>query len=235
MSFLRFEERFYLMRAAHRLPLHVFERGWLLDWGKYDGETLMANIPKVREEIPAYLNELGLVGAGVEVGVQEGQFSKVLLNGWKGGKLYLVDIWRPLPSSEDPANVSLQQQRSNFMATFDAVAPYDPRPVIIRDSSVSAASLFADKSLDFIYIDAGHLYKDVKEDLFAWASKVKNGGLLMGHDYTQGDMKVVDGEGRLLSTFRIEVKQAVDEWAALLEKTVVTTQEANFKSWIIQM
>lgn len=49
--------------------------------------------------------------------------------------------------------------------------------------SVKAARFFADKSLDFVFIDADHTYKAVTEDIKAWLPKVKPGGLLAGHDY----------------------------------------------------
>ena len=34
-------------------------------------------------------------GRGVEVGTFKGEFSKRILEAW-GGKLYMVDVWRPL-------------------------------------------------------------------------------------------------------------------------------------------
>jgi hypothetical protein len=188
-----------------------------------------------RDNIPDYLNQLGLLGRGAEIGVQRGNFSKVLLERWKGATLYLIDIWRPLPKSNDPANVPLHEQKDNLMATLDTIAPYDPRPVIIRDTSLSAASLFRDQSLDFVYIDAAHLYDDARQDILTWAPKITPGGLLMGHDYTYGDINVFDGYGHLTSTFRIEVKQAVDDWAAMSGKEVLATGEPGFKSWIIHM
>jgi hypothetical protein len=41
----------------------------------------------------------------------------------------------------------------------------------------------ADDSLDWIYIDAAHDYKSVKQDLDIAFCKVKNGGIIAGHDY----------------------------------------------------
>jgi hypothetical protein len=38
-------------------------------------------------------------------------------------------------------------------------------------------------SLDFVYIDANHLYGYVAMDLMQWAGKVKKGGFIAGHDY----------------------------------------------------
>lgn len=54
---------------------------------------------------------------------------------------------------------------------------------IYQGYSVVAASLYESESLDFVFIDAGHTYEEVKEDIEAWFPKVKKGGYIGGHDY----------------------------------------------------
>ncbi len=53
-----------------------------------------------------------------------------------------------------------------------------------RRPSADAARDFADRSLDFVFIDARHTYEAASEDLAAWWPRVKPGGLICGHDYT---------------------------------------------------
>ena len=49
--------------------------------------------------------------------------------------------------------------------------------------SWDGAQHYDDKSLDFVFIDAGHDYTSVKKDIDAWLPKVKSGGILAGHDF----------------------------------------------------
>lgn len=37
--------------------------------------------------------------------------------------------------------------------------------------------------MDFVFIDAAHDYESVKKDINAWLPKVKENGIIAGHDY----------------------------------------------------
>jgi hypothetical protein len=52
----------------------------------------------------------------------------------------------------------------------------------IRKSSLEASLDFEDSYFDFIYLDAIHLYKHVKEDIINWLPKLKNKGIFIGDD-----------------------------------------------------
>lgn len=75
--------------------------------------------------------------------------------------------------------------------------------VPIRAKSVWAASFVKD-GLDFVFIDAGHEYEDVRDDIAAWLPKIRSGGMIAGHDYSAtfpGVVKAVDMvfKGRVLT------------------------------------
>jgi len=55
--------------------------------------------------------------------------------------------------------------------------------IVHRMRSTDAATLFADDSLSFVFIDGAHIYESVKEDIKVWYPKVKVGSLFGGHDY----------------------------------------------------
>ena len=58
-----------------------------------------------------------------------------------------------------------------------------PQYSFIDDWSVAASQQFAEQSLDFVYIDADHSYESCLADITAWHPKIRDGGILSGHDY----------------------------------------------------
>jgi predicted O-methyltransferase YrrM len=53
----------------------------------------------------------------------------------------------------------------------------------MKMTSLEAAALIPDGSLDLVFIDAAHDYPSVRADIDAWRPKVRAGGVLSGHDY----------------------------------------------------
>jgi hypothetical protein len=54
---------------------------------------------------------------------------------------------------------------------------------MIKDTSKNASNQFANGSIDYLMLDAGHSYDALMEDLKAWYNKVKPGGIVSGDDY----------------------------------------------------
>jgi hypothetical protein len=171
-----------------------------------------------RDDIPFLLQDLGLTGTGVEIGVFEGNYSKVLLSNWSG-KLYLVDAWGPVEGYADKSHQkNIYTAKHCLTSTLDNVFNFGDRATMIRAKSLDVVHMFADESLDFIYIDAAHDYENVKKDMEAWFPKLKKGGLFCGHDY------VIDVPKEW---FDAGVKQAVDEFAAAKGLEISITDEQS--------
>ena len=142
---------------------------------------------------------------GVEVGVSQGELSESLLIAFPNLTLYMVDGWELLEKnptqSKSGKNRMTEERKTAEKRTWD----YGHRRVIVKALSVNASYQFMFRSLDFVFVDACHLYEFIKEDIEVWAPKIKSGGILSGHDYNgMGDKR--KGWG---------VKRAVDEWASV--------------------
>lgn len=105
---------------------------------------------------------------GVEVGVCTGANAKDMLDNIPNLHLHLVD---------NACEGFKPEQIGELVRNHPRTTPH------FFKYSVEATKDFENDSLDFVYIDADHFYGTVKEDLEAWGPKVKEGGILCGHDY----------------------------------------------------
>ncbi len=161
-----------------------------------------------QNQLIAWLGQMLKLQFGVEVGVFDGSTSDQLLQAFPQLHLWMVDPWKPfegeaLISSLDQTAFEQMYQRALFW-TEHAL----DRRHILRTDSLTAASSFPDHQLDFVFIDANHLYESVAADLRTWWEKIRPGGYLCGHDYgVYGDATGAWG-----------VKRAVDEFAAEVDQ-----------------
>jgi predicted O-methyltransferase YrrM len=114
---------------------------------------------------------------GAEIGVAQGNHAATLCEQNPGVKLYCVDIWDSYPGYHDYAN----KIKRYFEEAKAKLAPFDV--VIIKKFSMDAVKDFPDESLDFVYIDGAHDFKNVADDICEWTKKVRIGGIVFGHDY----------------------------------------------------
>jgi predicted O-methyltransferase YrrM len=117
----------------------------------------------------------------VEVGAWKGKSTAYLaveaINSGKNIKIDVVDIWMTEDKTDKFADNDISGIfKSNLAPVIHAINP-------MQMPSVEAAKLYKDKSLDFVFVDANHLYQPVKDDLIAWRPKMKDGAIMAGHDY----------------------------------------------------
>lgn len=123
-----------------------------------------------------------------EIGCAEGLFSLEILQKWNPKLLYMVDLWESHPEFPGDAGSPQEWHTKNFEEAMQRVKGY---PVeVLRGPSVAMAQYVKDGSLDCVYLDACHSVDCVTADLKAWYPKVKNGGIIAGHDYLNDDYGV---------------------------------------------
>jgi len=117
----------------------------------------------------------------VEIGVAFGETAKHWLPIVEAnrGVGILVDNFCGGPGfGTDYNNGPLEDMRATIA---NIIAPY-PRTLVLEGVSWEMEALILNKSVDIVFIDADHRYSSVVKDITAWAPKVKNGGILSGHD-----------------------------------------------------
>lgn len=129
---------------------------------------------------------------GCELGVFQGRFSDVILS-TKPSILYLVDKFDGIQCSGDEnGDNMISLDLSEYKNILKNKYSLDNRIKIVEDSSENFLKSLEDDYLDFCYIDADHSYEGVRKDLELSFLKVKNGGYIMGHDYTNRFRGVID-------------------------------------------
>jgi hypothetical protein len=127
-----------------------------------------------------------------EVGVWKGNFSQRILEVVQPSELHLIDPWRAF-GGDDYEGARYGGKLEQGQAEMDAVHESVLRRFAAERSagvvhvhrmlSLEAAAALPDGRFDFVYIDGNHRYEFVRDDLAAFAPKLRPGGVLAGDDY----------------------------------------------------
>lgn len=148
----------------------------------------MTNKPSARAVTLAKLALTKGWTRGAELGVYEGATTDHLLTVCPTLQMVGVDVWLPIEGGPKDKNTGHSPKAADVIAEACAKA-YAVRErhghdrfVILRTRTVAAAELFRPASFDFVFVDASHVTADVVADIQAWRSRVKPGGMMLGHD-----------------------------------------------------
>jgi len=116
----------------------------------------------------------------VEIGCYTGESTEFFSKSGKFREIHSIDPWG-IDTDYDELPVDnmdvVEQEFDKRIATL--ATPVHK----IRKVSSEAVGMFADNSLDFVYIDGNHKYDYIKEDILKWLPKIKSNGIIAGHDY----------------------------------------------------
>ena len=119
----------------------------------------------------------GRLVKGAELGVARAGNSKSILKELNIEKLYLIDVWENYKGT-DGIWSNIDENHKYVLS----ILGNDKRVEIIKNFSNIAIKDIKDNSLDFVYVDANHKYNYAYEDIKLWFPKVKEGGIIGGHD-----------------------------------------------------
>ncbi len=147
------------------------------------------------------INELPSGLTMVEVGVFAGESTRLFVASGQVERLFAVDTWNG--EYDEGSGWECPFEWADVEQTFRGWAQRERRVVTLNMSSLEAAHCFADGCFDFVYIDAGHAYQDVHNDILAWAPKIKPDGWLGGHDFSAAFPGVQVAVRQVASEFRV--------------------------------
>jgi hypothetical protein len=136
-----------------------------------DGASLVVNRDKLLQKIPKG-------GVTCEAGVASGDFSRKMLKTIRPSKHYMVDAWNYPGRYDEDVYQSVLDSFAGEIATGQVE--------VIRSEAYTGILSLPDKSIDFLYIDTSHSYKDTVMELDAAMAKITDDGIIAGHDYRVG-------------------------------------------------
>ncbi|MFC1495130.1 class I SAM-dependent methyltransferase [Thermodesulfobacteriota bacterium] len=145
-----------------------------------------------------------------EVGVAQGAFSAKILSITNPRKFHLIDSW-----THDVRYLDLMEKiESRFAQEIKQGQVF-----IHQGFSTTQLSVFDDGYFDWVYIDTSHDYETTLKELEICRSKVKDRGIIAGHDYVTGSW---------LSRSRYGVVEAVHEFCVKYGwEMIYLTHESN--------
>ena len=117
----------------------------------------------------------------IEIGTWEGKNAKDILDNLNINEIYLIDPWIEYEDYREWKNPHPQKELDGaYQKTKRLLKSYQNKIIYLKNF----ASKVIDKVpvVDYIYIDGNHTYKYVLEDCENYWGKVKDGGVMAGHD-----------------------------------------------------
>jgi len=154
---------------------------------------------------------------GVEIGLWEGTNAKRLLDEFPNLTLIGIDPFEEyLDWCGKVNNSNISEKEQVFQNKLE---PYikSGRFRLIKKRSDEALEYLENSKYDFVYIDGDHSYKWVKHDIEKYWEKIKEGGILCGHD------RNLEG-----------VKKALEEFSTRIGKVFIATEQPQQQSWYIE-
>lgn len=118
----------------------------------------------------------------VELGVAEGLFSRDILS-WGSPKHYLIDCWETIPNATGDVTSEQDWHDRNYKNAQILAHPYGDKAVFLKGLSSAMVNHIPDNSVGLVYIDGGHAYHVVKQDIELYMPKLIKGGIMAFHDF----------------------------------------------------
>lgn len=191
----------------------------------------------------------------IEIGIWKGELSRKLINECNFKNLFLID-----PLSEDVNNFTYKtvDEQPTIMkkdhyrcGSSETIKDYDmwanslnnfienskkkDKISFIRKKSEEVFHLFDDNDIDFIYIDAIHLYENVVSDVKNYLPKVKYEGIIFGDDYSKHFPGVINAINDVFEGVDLVIHKNEGVWMHKVTKESKQKIESNIENALINI
>ena len=147
-----------------------------------------ARVLPSREDILGFLPNNGVF---VEIGVAFGDFTRKILATCKPQKMFAIDFFNierhPVIWGKPVEHWLGSKTHKAFYAERFAVEIREERLHMLIGNAFDQLQVLDDASIDIFYVDAGHSYDELREQLGVLRRKVKPTGYIIMNDYTFSD------------------------------------------------
>jgi len=145
------------------------------------------------EELEFLYETAKIMDSICEMGSWKGRSTHALLSGCKG-EVTAVDTFMGSAAENDWSHNLAKQQ--DIFAQFEANVGKFQNLYVRKGLNQDIVKEIPDRAFDMVFIDGGHTYEEVREDIRNWKSKAKI--MFCGHDYSAEDwmgvIRAVDEE-----------------------------------------
>jgi hypothetical protein len=141
----------------------------------------------------------------VEIGVLGGENAENIVSFLNVKRLYLIDPYLVYPDAEGKPNryVPAQKQKA-----YNRMRRFAKKVTWVYAKSDDAVNQIPD-NIDYIYIDGNHDYAFIKNDVENYYRKVRQGGILSGHDFFDDVAKAVT---EFVELNNMKLYTMMDDW-----------------------
>jgi hypothetical protein len=146
---------------------------------------------------------------GAEIGVSIGVNAESIMKTLNMKKLYLVDPYEPYVEDGFSVKFALTEGQKEIAAK--RLKRFGERIEWFYQTSDRAAPLIPN-GLDFVYIDGNHTYEYVKQDIADYFPKIKEKGVIGGHDFGKYYLGLIRAVTEFSVNNSLELMVDRDDW-----------------------
>ena len=121
----------------------------------------------------------------IEIGSYMGESTMMFASSNLFKEIYTIEPFKNVDGKIEEFNQKNDYNWDTIYNEFQTNTRFFDNIILHKDFSYNVADKFEDKSMDFIYIDGDHSYEAVKRDLEMYLPKLKDNGVIGGHDYNK--------------------------------------------------